>query len=246
MKGLLSNESVKTTADKCARARLEARSAPQLTAILGHARGSCAPHPLQSVQLSCLFRFDYLASFNFKIHNTILISPQDFTVRLQNAFGRETPHLSTVRRWYAEFHRGHVSLHDEIREGRPSTAITEKNVVTVRKLTEENRRLPMRRFEDIWGLCLRKVKEKRPKILLHYDNASLHTAKKAISFLTSEKVKFVNLLAFSPDLELYVPKNQRFDERFDIYGARKGRDSFQPARAKHALRAMVLVFSKMV
>ncbi|GBP33419.1 hypothetical protein EVAR_6767_1 [Eumeta japonica] len=58
---------------------------------------------------------------------------QDNTARLQNASGREEPHLSTVRRWYAEFDRGRVSLRDEIREVRPSTAITEDNVATVRQ-----------------------------------------------------------------------------------------------------------------
>ncbi|GBP70455.1 hypothetical protein EVAR_52796_1 [Eumeta japonica] len=46
--------------------------------------------------------------------------------------GGEASHLSTVRRWYAEFDRGRVSLHDEIREGRPSTAINEENVAPVR------------------------------------------------------------------------------------------------------------------
>ncbi|GBP66160.1 hypothetical protein EVAR_83942_1 [Eumeta japonica] len=49
---------------------------------------------------------------------------------LQNGFGIEAPHLDTVRRWYAEFVRGRVSIHDEIREGRPSAAITEENVAT--------------------------------------------------------------------------------------------------------------------
>ncbi|GBP94333.1 hypothetical protein EVAR_25771_1 [Eumeta japonica] len=42
-------------------------------------------------------------------------------------FLREAPHLSTVRRWCVEFDRGRVSLHDEIHEDWPSTAITEEN-----------------------------------------------------------------------------------------------------------------------
>ncbi|GBP42201.1 Histone-lysine N-methyltransferase SETMAR [Eumeta japonica] len=49
---------------------------------------------------------------------------------------------------------------------------------------------------------LEKVREKRPRnlILLHHDNASLHTANKTMSFLTSEEVKLVIHPAFSPDL----------------------------------------------
>ncbi|GBP64054.1 hypothetical protein EVAR_44137_1 [Eumeta japonica] len=40
-----------------------------------------------------------------------------------------------------EFDRGRVSLLDEICEGRPSTAIAEENVATVRQLMKENRRI---------------------------------------------------------------------------------------------------------
>ncbi|GBP59632.1 hypothetical protein EVAR_46000_1 [Eumeta japonica] len=56
--------------------------------------------------------------------------------------------MSTVRRWYSEFDCGRVSLHDEIREGRPSTAMTEENVATVRKLIEESQRIT---YEEIRG-----------------------------------------------------------------------------------------------
>ncbi|GBP39549.1 Putative uncharacterized protein FLJ37770 [Eumeta japonica] len=87
------------------------------------------------------------------------LSLQDCTARLQNAFGREAPRLSTVRQWYAEFDRGRVSLRDEIREGRPSAAITEENVATVRQLIEENRISPMKSFEDIWGLVRAEFKK---------------------------------------------------------------------------------------
>ncbi|GBP90897.1 hypothetical protein EVAR_66356_1 [Eumeta japonica] len=99
---------------------------------------------------------------------------------------------------------------------------------------------------------LEKVREKIPRsrILLHYDNISLQTANKTMSFLTSEKVKLVTHPAFNPDLapwDFFIfLKNHRFDERFDIHSAIRGRDSSQPARAKHPLRPMILMFSKMV
>lgn len=40
-------------------------------------------------------------------------------------------------RLYAEYHR--VYLHVKFREGRPSIAIKEENLISVRQLTEENR-----------------------------------------------------------------------------------------------------------
>ncbi|GBP34339.1 hypothetical protein EVAR_7390_1 [Eumeta japonica] len=85
------------------------------------------------------------------LRNMCIEHAEDCTAGLQNAFGREAPDLSTIRRWCAEFFRGRVPLHDEIRESRPSTAVTEENVATVRQLIEDNRRVPITRFEDIWG-----------------------------------------------------------------------------------------------
>ncbi|GBP24575.1 hypothetical protein EVAR_79484_1 [Eumeta japonica] len=99
------------------------------------------------------------------------LSLQYCAVRLQNAFGRKSLRLSTAKRWYAEFDRDRVCIHDEIREGRSSTAIAEENVATVS--------------------ILEKVREKRPRnhrILLHRDDALAHTANKAMSFLTSIKI----------------------------------------------------------
>ncbi|GBP82434.1 Histone-lysine N-methyltransferase SETMAR [Eumeta japonica] len=72
--------------------------------------------------------FRALIVYDFKCS----LYPKDCTARLQNAFGRETPHLSTVRRWCAKFDRGRVSFHDEVRKVRPSTAITEGNVAALR------------------------------------------------------------------------------------------------------------------
>ena len=51
-----------------------------------------------------------------------------------------------MTRWYAEFGRSRVSLCDEIREGRPATALTEENVAVVKGLIKENLRIT---YEEI-------------------------------------------------------------------------------------------------
>ncbi|GBP22964.1 Histone-lysine N-methyltransferase SETMAR [Eumeta japonica] len=73
----------------------------------------------------------------------------------QMLLGREAPHLSTVSRWYAKFDRGRVSFHDEIREGRPSTAFTAENVATVRRSIEENRRITYEELRRHLGIGTR-------------------------------------------------------------------------------------------
>ncbi|GBP72328.1 Nucleic-acid-binding protein from transposon X-element [Eumeta japonica] len=66
----------------------------------------------------------------------------------------------TMWRCYTEFDRGHFPLHDEIREGRPSTANADENVVTVRQIFEENRRITneeirghLRIGDETWICC---------------------------------------------------------------------------------------------
>ncbi|GBP09343.1 hypothetical protein EVAR_5773_1 [Eumeta japonica] len=49
------------------------------------------------------------------------------------------------------FDRGHVSFHDEIREGRPSAALLRKMWLLLGGETKETDLSPMRGFEDIWG-----------------------------------------------------------------------------------------------
>ncbi|GBP85933.1 hypothetical protein EVAR_55675_1 [Eumeta japonica] len=73
-----------------------------------------------------LIRKDFRVMIFYEFKSSL--SPQDCTVQI--AFGREAPHLNTVRRWYAELNRGRVSFHDEIREDQPLT-ITMENISTV-------------------------------------------------------------------------------------------------------------------
>lgn len=61
--------------------------------------------------------------------------------RLSTAFPDSSPSRSTIFSWYAEFKRGRNSLKDEERSGRPSTAVTDENIVRVRNLVHEDRRI---------------------------------------------------------------------------------------------------------
>lgn len=88
-----------------------------------------------------LSRKDFRAMIFYDFKSSL--SPQECAARLQNAFGREAPWLSTVRQWFVEFDRGRVSLHDEFREGRPSTAVNENNVATVKRLIKKNPRITL-------------------------------------------------------------------------------------------------------
>lgn len=52
------------------------------------------------------------------------LTSKDFHADMIATFGADTPVLSTVLKWAAEFKRGRESLDDDQRSGRPTTATT--------------------------------------------------------------------------------------------------------------------------
>ncbi|CAH1984799.1 unnamed protein product [Acanthoscelides obtectus] len=75
------------------------------------------------------------------------LSQQECLAELLSVFGNETPHQSTISRWYGEFKRGRVSLSDDPRVGAPKTVVTQENVDAVRKLIIEDRHVTYRKIE---------------------------------------------------------------------------------------------------
>lgn len=67
--------------------------------------------------------------------------------------------MSTVRRWYDELKQGRVSLRDEIREGRPSTAVTKEKVATIRHLIEENQRITYEEIRRQLGIGMSQIEK---------------------------------------------------------------------------------------
>ena len=51
---------------------------------------------------------------------------------LNSIFGAEAPSRTSVYRWYGEFNRGHSSLQDEFREGRPKSVVVPETIDAVR------------------------------------------------------------------------------------------------------------------
>lgn len=71
---------------------------------------------------------------------------------ITSVFGDAAPCLRTVERWYLEFLRGHSSLSDKLREGRPKTAMTQENIEAVRQLILEDRHVTYREIEASVGI----------------------------------------------------------------------------------------------
>ena len=72
--------------------------------------------------------------------------------RLQICFAGLAPSRATVYFWFAEFNRCRVFLRDEEREGRPSTAVTQKNIERVRELLKQNHRVTYEEIQESLGI----------------------------------------------------------------------------------------------
>lgn len=59
---------------------------------------------------------------------------------LQRISGNQASSNGTVKRRYSEFYWKRVSLGDEYRQGRPATAVTDKNTDAVRRMIENENR----------------------------------------------------------------------------------------------------------
>ena len=71
------------------------------------------------------------------------------TIELINkAYGSAAMSRAMVYRWYACFRDGREGMTDDARSGRPSTARTDENVKSVRRLLTEYRRTTLQMITD--------------------------------------------------------------------------------------------------
>ena len=71
------------------------------------------------------------------------------TIELINkAYGSPAMSRAIVYRWYARFRDGREDVKDDARSGRPSTARTDENVESVRRLLTEDRRTTLYMIAD--------------------------------------------------------------------------------------------------
>ncbi|GBP37737.1 hypothetical protein EVAR_29938_1 [Eumeta japonica] len=76
------------------------------------------------------------------------------TARLRLVFSDLSPSLGSVYTWFNEFKRGLTNLTDDLREGRPSTAMTEDNIGAVRLMMETDKRVTCQQIQTSLGIAL--------------------------------------------------------------------------------------------
>jgi histone-lysine N-methyltransferase SETMAR len=63
-----------------------------------------------------------------------------------------SPSFSTIKKWAAEFKRGHTSLEDDPREGRPESATTPEIIEQVHDMVLDDWRMKLREIAETIGI----------------------------------------------------------------------------------------------
>lgn len=68
------------------------------------------------------------------------LSASEIYRELSSVYGEQCMSLQMVTRWRTAYLNGRKELHDEARQGRPTSAVNEGNVALVKQLIEEDSR----------------------------------------------------------------------------------------------------------
>ena len=87
-----------------------------------------------------------------KIRAQLVFSPTEIHADLQKVYGNGALKYATVCKWVRRFNDGRESTENDPRVGRPVSVLTEKNVATVKTLTEEDARYTVQEIEELSGI----------------------------------------------------------------------------------------------
>ncbi|KYN22438.1 hypothetical protein ALC57_05156 [Trachymyrmex cornetzi] len=86
---------------------------------------------------------------------------------LDAVYEDSAPSFATVKRWVAEFKRGRISLADDERSGRPTTATTTDNIEEIHQVIMDNCQIKIREIAEAVGIS----KERVYPFLVHFIRA---------------------------------------------------------------------------
>ena len=87
-----------------------------------------------------------------KIQAQLGFRPTEIHADLQNVYGNGSLKYATVCKWVHRFNDGRESTENDPRVGRPVSVLTEKNVATVKTLTEEDACYTVQETEELSGI----------------------------------------------------------------------------------------------
>jgi histone-lysine N-methyltransferase SETMAR len=95
-------------------------------------------------------KIEYRAVIKFFVKEGL--TPNEIHSKFIKVYGDSSPSFSTIKKLAAEFKRGHTSLEDDPREGRPKSATTPEIIEQVHNMVLGERRMKVREIAETIGI----------------------------------------------------------------------------------------------
>jgi len=95
-------------------------------------------------------KIEYHAVIKFFVKEGL--TPKEIHSKFIEVYGDSYSSFSTVKKWVAQFHRGHTSLEDDPREGHPKSATTPQIIKQVHNMVLHDRQMKVREIAETIGI----------------------------------------------------------------------------------------------
>jgi transposase len=95
-------------------------------------------------------KIDYNAVIKFFVKEGLM--PYEIHTKFIKVYGDSSPSFSTIKKWAAEFKRGHISLEDDPSEGRPKSATPPEIIEQVHDMVLDDRQIKVREITETIGI----------------------------------------------------------------------------------------------
>jgi len=95
-------------------------------------------------------KIEYRAVIKFFVKEGLM--PKKISSKFIKVYGDSSPLFSTIKKWAAEFQRGHTSLDDDPREGCPKSATTPEIIEQVHNMVLDDWRMKVREIAETIGI----------------------------------------------------------------------------------------------
>jgi histone-lysine N-methyltransferase SETMAR len=85
------------------------------------------------------------------------LTPNEIHSKFIKVYENSSPSFSTIKKWAAEFKRGHTSLEDDPREGRPKSATTPETIEQVHEKVLDDGQMKVREIAETIGISKERI-----------------------------------------------------------------------------------------
>jgi len=93
---------------------------------------------------------EYCAVIKFFVKESL--TPNEIHLKFIKVYGDSSPSFSTIKKWAAEFKRGHTSLEDDPHERHPKCATTPEIIEQVRDMVLDDWRMKVHEIAETIGI----------------------------------------------------------------------------------------------